>query len=414
MKRSDFMYELPERLIAQNPAAERTASRLMVVNRNRQTIEHGHFEDLKNYLVQGDCLVFNDTKVMPARLLGKKKTGQGNGVVVPERIISAATTANTVVTPVREVSSDDAIDKLGEELPAAGAVSVTAAADAVVMPRQEATATVEVLLLHKVRPTVWEAMVRPGKRLKAGAQITLGNGELNAEVLEVLGNGNRLVRFFCPDEDFKDILSRNGQIPLPPYITNCTVDRSRYQTVYANDTGSAAAPTAGLHFTKEYIAQIRAAGIDTAYLTLHVGPGTFQPVKAENIEDHRMHSEFYRIGGDAVARINQVKTAQQGDKASEYQGRVVAVGTTSVRTLESAADEHGLLQATEGWTDIFIYPGYRFRCVDMLLTNFHLPGSTLLMLVSAFADRDLVMEAYRQAVEQEYRFFSFGDAMLIL
>ena len=372
MKRSDYMYELPERLIAQNPAAERTASRLMVVNRNKRTVEHSHFEELKNYLARGDCLVFNDTKVMPARLLGKKmKNGPG---------------AKTVG-------------------PGAGTVG----------PGQEATATVEVLLLHKVRPAVWEAMVRPGKRLRAGAQITLGNGELSAEVLEVLGNGNRLVRFLCPDEDFMDILSQNGQIPLPPYITNCTVDRGRYQTVYAKDTGSAAAPTAGLHFTKEYIAQIRAAGVDTAYLTLHVGPGTFQPVKAENIEDHRMHSEFYRIGGDAVARINQVKMAQQSDnRASEYPGRVVAVGTTSVRTLESAADEHGLLQATEGWTDIFIYPGYRFRCVDVLLTNFHLPGSTLLMLVSAFASRDLVMEAYRQAVEQEYRFFSFGDAMLII
>ena len=339
MRLSDFQYELPGRLIAQSPADRRTGSRMLVIDRARGAYIDSRFERLAEWLAPGDCLVFNDTKVMPARLIGRKEQGG---------------------------------------------------------------AAVEALLVRPLGAGAWEAMVRPGKRLGPGARVEFGGGRLHAEVTGVLPSGHRALRFDCAGAALMDAIQEIGRIPLPPYITNENVDAGRYQTVYARHLGSAAAPTAGLHFTGEFIAGLEAAGVSAAYVTLHVGPGTFRPVKAENIEEHRMHEEFYRIGADAAQAID------------DAEGRVVAVGTTSMRTVEGAAGEDGRVRACEGWTGIFIYPGYRFRRVGALLTNFHLPGSTLLMLVCAFAGYDLAMAAYRHAVEQEYRFFSFGDAMLIV
>ncbi len=343
MKTSDFNYELPERLIAQHPMEKRDESRLMVLNRETKRIEDKTFKDVIEYLNPGDCLVINNTKVLPARLYGK------------------------------------IIGKQSEKL-------------------------VEILILKQIEDDNWEAMVRPGKKIKPGIKIEFGDGILIADVLEILENGNRIVHFEY-DGIFNEILDKIGLMPLPPYITEKLEEKDRYQTVYAEHEGSAAAPTAGLHFTKELLQKIQDKGINIANVTLHVGIGTFRPVKVENIEEHKMHVEHFYIKQEDVEKIN--KTKQNGNK-------VVAVGTTSCRVLESVADDNGKLKETEGDTGIFIYPGYKFKCVDRLITNFHLPESTLLMLVSALADRDFILEAYDKAVKEEYRFFSFGDAMMIL
>lgn len=336
----DFDYELPQELIAQDPLPDRSASRLMVLNRRTGAVEHRHFRDILGYLREGDCLVLNNTKVIPARLYGVKEDTQ---------------------------------------------------------------AKIEVLLLKRRENDVWETLVKPGKKAKRGARIVFGDGLMTGEVTDVIEDGNRLIQFQY-EGIFEEILDRLGQMPLPPYITHELADKNRYQTVYAKYDGSAAAPTAGLHFTKELLDAARAKGVRIAEVTLHVGLGTFRPVKVENVLEHHMHEEFYQISGEAAETINRTK--REG-------GRVVAVGTTSTRTLESAADENGLLHETSGWTDIFIYPGYQFRVIDALITNFHLPQSTLVMLVSALAGREQVLNAYRAAVEEKYRFFSFGDAMLI-
>ncbi len=338
---SDFNYELPQELIAQDPLEKRSSSRLMVLSREKHTIDHKHFTDIKDYLRPGDCMVLNDTKVIPARLLGTK---EGTG------------------------------------------------------------AAVEVLLLKRLSDNRWETLVRPGKKLKPGAKVVFGDGRLTCEVEEIAAEGNRIVRFSY-DGIFEEILDALGQMPLPPYITHKLADKNRYQTVYAKNEGSAAAPTAGLHFTKELLSEIEAMGVKTAYVTLHVGLGTFRPVKTENILEHHMHTELCMVSQETADIINETRKAG---------GRVFCVGTTSVRTIESMSDEDGTVHAGSRDTDIFIYPGYRFHCVDALITNFHLPESTLLMLVSAFYDREKVLEAYRVAVEERYRFFSFGDAMLIL
>jgi len=343
LKTSDFNYELPERLIAQHPMEKRDESRLMVLNRETKRIEDKTFKDVIEYLNPGDCLVINNTKVLPARLYGK------------------------------------IIGKQSEKL-------------------------VEILILKQIEDDNWEAMVRPGKKIKPGIKIEFGDGILIADVLEILENGNRIVHFEY-DGIFNEILDKIGLMPLPPYITEKLEEKDRYQTVYAEHEGSAAAPTAGLHFTKELLQKIQDKGINIANVTLHVGIGTFRPVKVENIEEHKMHVEHFYIKQEDVEKIN--KTKQNGNK-------VVAVGTTSCRVLESVADDNGKLKETEGDTGIFIYPGYKFKCVDRLITNFHLPESTLLMLVSALADRDFILEAYDKAVKEEYRFFSFGDAMMIL
>ncbi len=343
MKTSDFNYELPERLIAQHPMEKRDESRLMVLNRETKRIEDKTFKDVIEYLNPGDCLVINNTKVLPARLYGK------------------------------------IIGKQSEKL-------------------------VEILILKQIEDDNWEAMVRPGKKIKPGIKIEFGDGILIADVLEILENGNRIVHFEY-DGIFNEILDKIGLMPLPPYITEKLEEKDRYQTVYAEHEGSAAAPTAGLHFTKELLQKIQDKGINIANVTLHVGIGTFRPVKVENIEEHKMHVEHFYIKQEDVEKINRTK--QNGNK-------VVAVGTTSCRVLESVADDNGKLKETEGDTGIFIYPGYKFKCVDRLITNFHLPESTLLMLVSALADRDFILEAYNKAVKEEYRFFSFGDAMMIL
>jgi S-adenosylmethionine:tRNA ribosyltransferase-isomerase len=343
LKTSDFNYELPERLIAQHPMEKRDESRLMVLNRETKRIEDKTFKDVIEYLNPGDCLVINNTKVLPARLYGK------------------------------------IIGKQSEKL-------------------------VEILILKQIEDDNWEAMVRPGKKIKPGIKIEFGDGILIADVLEILENGNRIVHFEY-DGIFNEILDKIGLMPLPPYITEKLEEKDRYQTVYAEHEGSAAAPTAGLHFTKELLQKIQDKGINIANVTLHVGIGTFRPVKVENIEEHKMHVEHFYIKQEDVEKIN--KTKQNGNK-------VVAVGTTSCRVLESVADDNGKLKETEGDTGIFIYPGYKFKCVDRLITNFHLPESTLLMLVSALADRDFILEAYNKAVKEEYRFFSFGDAMMIL
>lgn len=340
MKVTDFNFELPKELIAQDPLEDRASSRLLVLHKETGEIKHRHFRDILKFLKKGDCLVINDTKVIPARLLGKK-TDTG--------------------------------------------------------------AAVEVLLLKRKSDTVWETLVKPGKKMKVGAQVSLGDGLLTGTVIDVVEEGNRLIQFSY-EGIFEEILDQLGQMPLPPYITHQLKDKNRYQTVYAKHDGSAAAPTAGLHFTKELLKEIEDMGVTIAHVTLHVGLGTFRPVKADTIEDHHMHSEFYVVEDEEAKKINDTK---------KNGGRVICVGTTSCRTLESAVNEDGTLEAKSGWTDIFIYPGYRFKILDCLITNFHLPESTLVMLVSALAGREHILNAYQKAVEERYRFFSFGDAMFI-
>lgn len=340
MKTADFDYELPEELIAQEPLGERSASRLLLLDKATGERRHKVFHDITDYLRQGDCLVLNDTKVIPARLIGKREGSGGRA---------------------------------------------------------------EVLLLKRKEERVWEALVRPGKRLKPGARITFGEGLLRAQVMEITQDGGRFVRFEY-EGIFEELLDRLGQMPLPPYITHRLEDKNRYQTVYAKYEGSAAAPTAGLHFTEELLAAVHEKGVQIARVTLHVGLGTFRPVKVEDVAKHRMHTEFYQVTEEAARCINETK--RNG-------GRVICVGTTSCRTIESAADGNGIVRAQGGDTDIFIYPGYSFKVLDCLITNFHLPESTLLMLVSALAGKEHIMEAYREAIAMRYRFFSFGDAMFI-
>ncbi len=352
LKKQDFYFELPQELIAQDPLTDRAASRLLVLDKETGEYHHRVFSDLPDYLRAGDCLVINDTKVIPARLIGTRLLTEGDG-------------------------------------------KGTA---------QGAGAQIELLLLKRRGDDVWETLVKPGKKAKPGTRISFGGGILTAQVLDIVEEGNRLVKFTYQGI-FEEILDRLGQMPLPPYITHALKDKNRYQTVYARYEGSAAAPTAGLHFTEELLGKIEGMGVTIAHVTLHVGLGTFRPVKEENILDHHMHSEFYRILPQEAEKINAAKRAG---------GRVVCVGTTSCRTVESAAGEDGLVRAGEGNTEIFIYPGYRFKVLDCLITNFHLPESTLLMLVSALAGRERVLAAYREAVKEEYRFFSFGDAMLII
>ena len=336
MNVKDYDYDLPEELIAQDPLEDRSSSRLMVLDRQTGDVEHRHFTDILEYLHPGDCLVINNTKVIPARLFGVKEDTQ---------------------------------------------------------------AKIEVLLLKRKENDIWETLVKPGKKAKPGTKLVFGDGLLTAEVVDVVEEGNRLIQFHY-DGIFEEILDQLGQMPLPPYITHQLKDKNRYQTVYAKYDGSAAAPTAGLHFTKELLQKVKDMGVDIAEVTLHVGLGTFRPVKVENVLDHHMHSEFYMVSQEAADKINRAK---------ESGHRVIAVGTTSTRTLEAAADENGRLHETE----IFIYPGYQFKVIDALITNFHLPQSTLVMLVSALAGREHVLHAYEIAVKERYRFFSFGDAMLI-
>lgn len=340
MKTSDFYYDLPQELIAQDPLEDRSSSRLMHLSLKDGSIEHRHFTDVLDYMEEGDCLVINDTKVIPARLYGHK---------------------------------------------------------------EETGALIEILLLKRRENDIWECLVKPGKKARPGAKITFGNGILKGEIIDVVDEGNRLIQFHY-EGIFEEILDQLGQMPLPPYITHQLKDKNRYQTVYAKYDGSAAAPTAGLHFTKELLEKVKEMGVDIAEVTLHVGLGTFRPVKVDNVLDHHMHSEFYMVSAEAAEKVNRTKANG---------GRVISVGTTSTRTLESAADENGILHETSGWTEIFIYPGYKFKVIDGLITNFHLPQSTLVMLVSALAGREHVLHAYEIAVKEKYRFFSFGDAMLI-
>lgn len=341
MKTSDFYYDLPEELIAQDPLEDRTASRLLVLDRQTGAVEHKIFSDVIDYLNKGDCLVINNTRVIPARLIGEKEGTGGK---------------------------------------------------------------VEVLLLKRRANDVWETLVKPGKKLKPGAKITFGDGRLRAEVLEVVEEGNRLVKFYY-EGIFEEILDSLGEMPLPPYITHKLEDKEMYQTVYAKFDGSAAAPTAGLHFTKELLNKIEEKGIKIASITLHVGLGTFRPVKVDDVNNHHMHTEWYEVNAEAAEIINETK--RNG-------GRVICVGTTSCRTIESVADDNGYMKAKTGETDIFIYPGYKFKAMDGLITNFHLPESTLVMLVSAFAGKENVLAAYETAVKERYRFFSFGDAMILI
>ncbi|MFR7992834.1 MAG: tRNA preQ1(34) S-adenosylmethionine ribosyltransferase-isomerase QueA [Lachnospiraceae bacterium] len=341
MKVSDFDFALPPELIAQTPLATRSDSRLLVMNRKTGAITHRGFRDIGEYLHEGDCLVINDTKVIPARLIGEK---EGTG------------------------------------------------------------AKVEVLLLRRRQGDVWETLVHPGKKMRTGAKVSFGGGLLRAEVLDIVQEGNRLIRFSY-EGIFEEILDQLGQMPLPPYITEKLEDKTRYQTVYAKHDGSAAAPTAGLHFTEELLAQLESKGVVIAHVTLHVGLGTFRPVKVENVTDHHMHSEFYCVEEQEANKIREAKRSGN---------RVIAVGTTSCRTLESVGAMYGEVRAASGFTDIFIYPGYRFQVIDGLITNFHLPQSTLLMLVSAFSSRELILHAYEEAIRERYRFFSFGDAMLLI
>lgn len=340
MKKEDFYFELPQELIAQDPLEDRSGSRLLVLDKESGEIEHRTFRDIKEYLEPGDCLVINDTKVIPARLIGSK---------------------------------------VGTN------------------------AKIEILLLKRKENDIWETLVKPGKKAKPGTKISFGEGLLIGEVLDVVDEGNRLIQFSY-EGIFEEILDQLGQMPLPPYITHQLEDKNRYQTVYAKHSGSAAAPTAGLHFTPELLEEIKESGVEIAHVTLHVGLGTFRPVKVENIQEHHMHSEFYRIEASEAEKINRAK--REGH-------RVICVGTTSCRTVESAAKPDGTLSECSGWTEIFIYAGYRFKVLDCLLTNFHLPESTLIMLVSALAGREHVLHAYEEAVKERYRFFSFGDAMLI-
>ncbi len=341
MKRQDFYFELPEELIAQDPLEDRSASKLLVLDKETGEVFHRSFKEIADYLEPGDCLVLNDTKVIPARLIGAKEDTGGK---------------------------------------------------------------IEVLLLKRGEGNVWETLVKPGRKARPGTRICFGEGLLTGEIIDIVDEGNRRIRFEY-EGIFEEILDRLGQMPLPPYITHQLEDKNRYQTVYAKHTGSAAAPTAGLHFTPKLLEQIEKKGVDIAKVTLHVGLGTFRPVKTENILEHHMHSEFYQIDEAAAEKINRAK-----DKGN----RVICVGTTSCRTVESAADEKGRLRACSGWTDIFIYPGYRFRILDSLITNFHLPESTLIMLVSALAGREQTLAAYEAAIRERYRFFSFGDAMLVI
>ena len=340
MKTSDFYYDLPEELIAQTPLSDRASSKLLKLNKTTGDIEHSTFRTIVDSLNKGDCLVLNNTRVIPARLFGEKENTGGK---------------------------------------------------------------IEFLLLNRKSDNEWEVILKPGKKAKPGAMFVFGGGKLKAEILETINDGNRLVRFYY-DGLWENVLDELGQMPLPPYITAQLEDKERYQTVYSKHNGSAAAPTAGLHFTKELLNEIAQKGVNIAYVTLHVGLGTFRPVKVDNVENHKMHSEFYVIDEIAAKTINDTK---------KNGGKIISVGTTSTRTLETAADENGYITPQSGWTDIFIYPPYQFKCVDSLITNFHLPESTLLMLVSSLASKDYIMEAYRQAVEKRYRFFSFGDAMFI-
>ena len=336
----DFDYDLPEELIAQDPLEDRSSSRLMVLDKNTGEVSHHVFKEIVKYLRPGDCLVLNNTKVIPARLFGVK---------------------------------------------------------------EGTMAKIEILLLKRRQNDVWETLVKPGKKAKPGTKIIFGDGLLTGEVIDVVDDGNRLIQFSY-EGIFEEILDKLGQMPLPPYITHQLKDKNRYQTVYAKYDGSAAAPTAGLHFTKELLQQVKDKGVDIAEVTLHVGLGTFRPVKVDNVLDHHMHSEFYMVSQEAADKINNAK---------KNGGRIISVGTTSTRTLEAASDENGMLKECSGWTDIFIYPGYKFKVIDALITNFHLPQSTLVMLVSALAGREHILAAYKKAVEEKYRFFSFGDAMLI-
>ena len=340
MRTADFYYDLPEELIAQDPLLDRSSSRLMHLDKKTGEIQHTDFKHIVNYLKPGDCLVINDTRVIPARLYGSK------------------------------VGTD---------------------------------AGIEILLLKRKENNIWETLVKPGKKAKPGTKISFGDGLLIGEVLDIVEEGNRLIQFTY-DGIFEEILDQLGEMPLPPYITHKLQDKERYQTVYAKNEGSAAAPTAGLHFTKELLQQIQDMGVKIAHVTLHVGLGTFRPVKVDDVENHHMHSEFYVVEEDQAKLINDTK---------KNGGRVISVGTTSCRALESAKDENGILQAKSGWTEIFIYPGYKFKMIDALITNFHLPESTLLMLVSALAGKEHIMKAYEEAVKERYRFFSFGDAMFI-
>ena len=341
MNVKDFYFDLPQELIAQDPLEDRASSRLLVLDKKTGEVTHRGFRDILEYLRPGDCLVINDTKVIPARLFGVK---------------------------------------------------------------EETGAKIEVLLLKRREHDIWETLVKPGKKAKPGTRIVFGEGLLTGTVLETVDDGNRLIQFSY-EGIFEEILDQLGQMPLPPYITHQLKDKNRYQTVYAKHDGSAAAPTAGLHFTKELLKQIEDMGVKIAHVTLHVGLGTFRPVKVENVQDHHMHSEFYMVEESEAKKVNDTKEAG---------GRVICVGTTSCRTVESAADENGRLKSGSGWTDIFIYPGYEFKILDALITNFHLPESTLVMLVSALAGREHVLAAYEEAIKERYRFFSFGDAMLIL
>ena len=341
MKTSDFYYDLPQELIAQEPLKDRSSSRLLVLHRDSGEIEHKIFRDVKDYLKKGDCLVINDTKVVPARLIGaRKNTG----------------------------------------------------------------ARVEILLLVRKDMDTWEVLTYPGKKAKPGDVIVFGDGRLEAEILEVIEGGNRIVKFRY-DGVFETILDELGEMPLPPYITHKLEDKNRYQTVYAVHEGSAAAPTAGLHFTKELLEEIKEMGVEIAHVTLHVGLGTFRPVKVEDVTNHEMHSEYYVVEQAEADKINN---------ARKNGGRIISVGTTSTRTLESVTDENGVVHAGSGWTKIFIYPGYKFKAVDCLITNFHLPESTLIMLVAAMVGREKILETYETAVREKYRFFSFGDAMFIV
>ncbi|ERM92192.1 S-adenosylmethionine tRNA ribosyltransferase [Caldanaerobacter subterraneus subsp. yonseiensis KB-1] len=341
MKRSEFYFDLPEELIAQEPLEDRASSRLMILDRRTGEIKHDIFKNITKYLKEGDCLVLNDTKVIPARLIGQREDSGGK---------------------------------------------------------------VELLLLRRTSMNEWEVLVKPGKRAKVGKRVVFGNGELVAEIIDITEAGGRIVRFYY-DGVFEEVLDRLGEMPVPPYIKKKLKDKNRYQTVYAKYEGSAAAPTAGLHFTEELLDEIRNMGVKTVFITLHVGLGTFRPVKEEIIENHKMHEEFYIVTEEAAKAINE---------ARKNGGRIIAVGTTSTRTLETVADESGYIHPKSGWTDIFIYPGYKFKAIDGMITNFHLPESTLIMMVSAFAGKENIMRAYKVAVENRYRFFSFGDAMLII
>ena len=340
MKTSDFYYDLPQELIAQDPLEDRSSSRLLHLSMKEGSVEHRHFTDILDYLKEGDCLVVNDTRVIPARLYGHK---------------------------------------------------------------EETGALIEILLLKRKENDIWECLVKPGKKARPGAKLVFGDGILKGEIIDVVEEGNRLIQFQY-EGIFEEILDQLGEMPLPPYITHKLEDKNRYQTVYAKNDGSAAAPTAGLHFTQELLQKVQEKGVKIAHVTLHVGLGTFRPVKVDEITEHHMHSEFFMIDEEAAEKINRAK---------ETGHRVICVGTTSCRTVESAADENGHLEAKSGWTQIFIYPGYKFKVLDCLITNFHLPESTLIMLVSALAGREHVLVAYEEAVKERYRFFSFGDAMFI-